>query len=143
MRLNSILAPLTVSMFVLTVAIVVNHIRTHPTAAASTTTDSTSAGSDSLPSAGRSLLTESQSLLVTGVSSRIPETTDFRLLKTVPWEWGEVGRLFRDSGVEMSCQMLEHGADVIQPLVVPVPAAAWLFGSALGLLGLARRRWRS
>ena len=25
--------------------------------------------------------------------------------------------------------------------VIPVPAAAWLFGSALGLLGVARRRF--
>jgi len=30
--------------------------------------------------------------------------------------------------------------DVGFPQVVPVPAAAWLFGGALGLLGLARRR---
>jgi hypothetical protein len=26
--------------------------------------------------------------------------------------------------------------------VVPVPAAVWLFGSALGLLGLMTRRWK-
>jgi hypothetical protein len=31
-------------------------------------------------------------------------------------------------------------SDWIAPGVVPVPAAAWLFGSALGLLGWARRR---
>jgi hypothetical protein len=35
---------------------------------------------------------------------------------------------------------LEHGLDVIPPDVVPVPAAVWLMGSALGLLGGVRRR---
>jgi len=29
---------------------------------------------------------------------------------------------------------------VVDAPVVPVPAAVWLFGSALGLLGVARRR---
>jgi hypothetical protein len=29
---------------------------------------------------------------------------------------------------------------VVQPAIVPVPAAAWLFGSALGLVGVIRRR---
>jgi hypothetical protein len=28
----------------------------------------------------------------------------------------------------------------IGPAVVPVPAAVWLFGSAMGLLGVIRRR---
>jgi len=30
---------------------------------------------------------------------------------------------------------------VLDSTVIPIPAAAWLFGSALGLLGLARRRF--
>lgn len=29
----------------------------------------------------------------------------------------------------------------LSPQVIPIPAAAWLFGSALGLLGVARRRF--
>jgi hypothetical protein len=29
---------------------------------------------------------------------------------------------------------------VINPVVIPVPAAVWLFGSALGLLGWMRRK---
>ena len=31
-------------------------------------------------------------------------------------------------------------ANVVVQSAVPVPAAAWLFGSGLGLLGMARRR---
>ena len=31
--------------------------------------------------------------------------------------------------------------NTLSPQVIPVPAAAWLFGSALGLLGVARRRF--
>jgi hypothetical protein len=37
---------------------------------------------------------------------------------------------------------LEHGLNVIPPPVVPVPAAVWLFGSALAGLGLLRHRAR-
>jgi hypothetical protein len=35
---------------------------------------------------------------------------------------------------------LEHGLDVIPPDVVPVPAAVWLMGSALGALAWVRRQ---
>lgn len=128
MRLNTILAPLTIGMFVLTVVIVVDHIRTHPAAAASSTAVSITADPESEPSASRSLLSGSKSLLVTGVSSRIPEATDYRQLKTVPWESSEVGRLFRDAGVELSCQLLETGADVVQPLLEPTPNLAGPLG---------------
>jgi hypothetical protein len=34
----------------------------------------------------------------------------------------------------------EEGSDWIAPSIVPVPAAFWLFGSALGLLGWMKRR---
>jgi phospholipase/lecithinase/hemolysin len=35
-----------------------------------------------------------------------------------------------------------HGifADVVRSTLIPIPAAAWLFGSALGLLGWVRFR---
>jgi len=128
MRLNKILAPLTIVMFGLTVFIVVDHIRTQSGSDNSEATESSGnlAGSESPP--GRSLLSGSQKLLVTGVSSRIPEAADYRLLKTVPWDHGELGRLFRDAGAELSCQLLDPGANVVQPFVEPVAGVAGPLG---------------
>jgi len=46
----------------------------------------------------------------------------------------------RYSGTGISCGTLQVASLNITGTVVPVPAAAWLFGSALGLLGVARRK---
>ncbi len=43
-------------------------------------------------------------------------------------------------GQNLVCGTLTAANLVVTGTVVPVPAAVWLFGSALGLLGLARRR---
>ncbi|MGI9342886.1 MAG: hypothetical protein ACR2QV_08540 [Gammaproteobacteria bacterium] len=54
----------------------------------------------------------------------------------VPGEGGTVRfAVFSDTGT--TAYMVEG---TILPQVIPVPAAAWLFGSALGLLGWVRRR---
>jgi hypothetical protein len=128
MRLNKILAPLTIVMFGLTVFIVADHIRTRSGDQPLTSTESTGNSEESVSPPGRSLLSGSQKLLVTGVSSRIPEASDYRLLKAVPWEHGELSRLFRDAGAELSCQLLDPGNDVVQPFVEPTSGLAGPLG---------------
>lgn len=108
MKPNFLLVVLTAAMLTLSAAIVVSHL------------DEASEQNDSQVNGGdeRSLL--SSSLLVTGVSSRVPEANDYTLLKTVPWESLEISRLFVDAGAQKSCQLLDPGVDVHQPLLEPV-----------------------
>lgn len=49
---------------------------------------------------------------------------------------GPGGQLILSNGINI----LNAGTNYLTFSVVPVPAAVWLFGSALGLLGVARRR---
>lgn len=50
------------------------------------------------------------------------------------------GTFIKWNGTQLSCGTLSAGALVVTGTVVPVPAAVWLFGSALGLMGIARRK---
>ncbi|HQX52590.1 MAG TPA: hypothetical protein PLR25_21900 [Planctomycetaceae bacterium] len=67
----------------------------------------------------RSLL-DTSSLLMTGVSSNVPQPKDIPVLKAIPWTLDGVGREFRRAGAEMSCNMLPVGLDIVQPLAEPV-----------------------
>jgi hypothetical protein len=119
MKLNTVLAPLTLATFVFAIVTIVNHLRVNGNNSASETEVSPS--SDPSNSAERSVLDESRSILMTGVSSKIPITEDYNLLSKIPWESQEIYRLFRDAGVESSCELLDVGADVIQPLLDVLP----------------------
>lgn len=46
----------------------------------------------------------------------------------------------RYNGTGISCGTLTTGLLSVSGAVIPVPAAVWLFGSALGLMSIARRR---
>jgi hypothetical protein len=47
---------------------------------------------------------------------------------------------YNEAGDTITCGTLQVRKLEITGTVIPVPAAAWLFGSALGLLGVARRK---
>lgn len=129
MKLNAVLAPLTVVMCVITVVTVLNHMnQQRAESSSSSAATTTSSSSPMIPSSERSLLHGTRSLLVTGVSSKIPEADDYRLISTVPWEHKDVSRLFRDAGTEMSCELLETGSSVVQPLVAATPDVAGPLG---------------
>lgn len=50
------------------------------------------------------------------------------------------GTFVKWDGTKLTCGTLSAGALTVSGTVVPVPAAVWLFGSALGLMGIARRK---
>lgn len=59
----------------------------------------------------------------------------------IQFGFNNVSSLYDDSGVYYDNICFDNtGGCPGQPNPVPVPAAVWLFGSALGLLGIARRR---
>lgn len=50
-------------------------------------------------------------------------------------EWGQIG-----SSLDADTDIIEYAR--FSPAVIPIPPAAWLFGSALGILGWVRRQTR-
>jgi hypothetical protein len=83
MRLNYILAPLTIVLLVVKVVNVVSKVQsrqddTEPLSAASSSSELTAEDSNF------SIIAQSTSLLMTGVSSKIPQSEDYALLSTVP-----------------------------------------------------------
>jgi hypothetical protein len=85
-------------------------------------------GQTTLPSSEGSLLSESRSLLVTGITLNIPKADDYLLLNTVPWKLSDVSKSFREASVERSCELLEVGSTVIQPLLNVKPNDAGPLG---------------
>jgi len=126
MKLNSLLIPLTFGAFIFAAATVLNHMRSRMEPAASTT-DSTSS-EEQVPSSERNLISESRSLLVTGVNLKVPRTEDYLLLDKVPWNLAEVSKWYREASLERSCELLEVGADVVQPLLDVQPEMAGPLG---------------
>ena len=49
-------------------------------------------------------------------------------------------QIFIGNGIPLGEVINDEGGELMTFQVVPVPAAVWLFGSALGLLGWVRRR---
>ncbi len=126
MKLNAFLVPFTGLMLAYTGFTVISHFYSRSTTP-SVESESPSTLS-SIPSAERNLISESRSLLVVGVSSKIPITEDYRLLDSVPWELRDVSRHFREAGLESSCELLDVGADLVQPLLDVVPNVAGPLG---------------
>ncbi len=117
MRLNYVLAPLTIVLLVVTIVNIKSHLDKRQVEETETTTDAANVPEADAPDARNpSIISESSSLLIAGVSSKVPTKEDYVLLDSVPWDLRDVNRLFRSAGVERSCQLLESGVDVVQPL---------------------------
>jgi len=84
------------------------------------------------------------------VNPGIPITYDTALIADREWVYRSNGNPFGDSDDIVSTlhtDLLPYvdsgnlGSFLVQPTVVPLPAAAWLFGSALlGLVGIKRKQ---
>ena len=117
MKLNQVLAPFTILMLGYTVFTVVSHLSKERTSPTGNDNGSSTPSATSTSKGVRSLLAESKGLMLTGVSSKIPITEDYKILKEVPWKLNTVQAAYRAAGGEMACALLETGSDVIQPLV--------------------------
>jgi hypothetical protein len=126
MKLNTLLIPVTFGAIIFAAVTVFNHVR-KDMAFTEEAAEPTS-GQTTLPSSERSLLSESRSLLVTGITLNIPKADDYLLLHTVPWKLSDVSKSFREASVERSCELLEVGSTVIQPLLDVKPDVAGPLG---------------
>lgn len=128
MKLNKILVPFTVLMVGYSVFTVVSHLNKERSA--STLLNETSANPTVLnvTSEGRSLLSESKALMLTGVSSKMPIAEDYRIVKEIPWKLNTVQAIYRAAGAENACALLETGTDVIQPLIESTSGTAGPLG---------------
>ena len=127
MKLNAFLISLTVVMVSFTIFTIVTQARKNPDAFGSTANSAgTEPSGSELPE--RSLLAKHRSLILTGVRSQVPEADEYVCLPTVPWDMKSILTLFRDAGVQNSCELLEFGTDIIQPLIEPVADTAGPLG---------------
>ena len=112
MKLNKVLAVFTVLMLGYSVFTVVSTLNVEKKW--STLDNKTSHQSNSTTSSqGRSLLTESKGLMLTGISSRIPIAEDYRILKTIPWTlkeafWKALGGPHDTALGEISAEYRNH-----------------------------------
>jgi hypothetical protein len=88
--------------------------------------------------AGMTLFQDSQNLLFAGFSTAVPFIVD--LPTYGPFDPDALGEYFLFIGFQKKLVPAFAGVVGIDVNVVPVPAAVWLLGSALGVLGWLRRR---
>jgi hypothetical protein len=116
MRLNYLLIPLTIGFIGVTVFNIASHLKDRELTESGAAESQTSIPTPDDISEENSIIAQSTSLLMTGVSSKVPTTEDYTPLSTVPWEIKDINRLFRSAGTVHACQLLEPGIDVVQPL---------------------------
>ena len=129
MQSKFVLAPLTICSFLVTGAVVASHVLLEPAASgtAESKTRVDAAFGDPMSAEG-SVLGMPKTLLMTGVTSTVPDVRTMPVIRAVPWEHQDLGREFRRAGSQLSCSLLEPGIDVIQPLVAPTPGTAGPIG---------------
>ena len=128
MKLNKVLAPFTVLMLGYSVFTVVSTLREEKKWSTEDEDKFIGQAAPATSSEGRSLLKESKGLMLTGISSKIPITEDYRILKAIPWTLSAVQGNYRASSAESACSLLETGTDVIQPLVECLEGSAGPLG---------------
>lgn len=86
---------------------------------------------------------QNSGLLVTGFSAlggSVTTTLDLQLDTWNTYAFDSAWTGLQSVTISVTANEWSPGLDNIEVRVVPLPAAAWLFGASLGLLGLARRR---
>ncbi len=129
MQSRTVLAPLTIFTFIATGVVVASHVLQTPVAPVAAESETLMDGALGDPTnSASSVLAMSKTLLMTGVTSTVPEVRTMPVIRAVPWERQELGREFRQAGSQLSCSLIEPGLEVIQPLIAPTPGAAGPIG---------------
>jgi len=129
MQSRTVLAPLTITTFLVTGVVVATHVMMKPTSPVAKVSESlldTAIGDPA--NSANSVLAMSKTLLMTGVSPTVPEIRTLPVIRTVPWERQELGREFRRAGSQLSCSLIEPALDVIQPLIAPTSGSVGPIG---------------
>ena len=130
MRANRILPVFTIALLVVTAVTVFRHIQeTKRFELLVPDVNSTDGADDSvaLPNTDKEI-ERPRTLLVTGVSSQVPQTRDYRLIKSIPWQLQEVSKWFNDAGPKLSCDILPAGTPSVESLATGEPGVAGPLG---------------
>lgn len=129
MKRNFILPALTIGLLGTTAFMVVDHqSETQREQPADGTQPTGQTSRDASSARTQSLLAKHSAMLMTGVSTRLPVASDFRLISEIPWQRGIVAQAFRAAGPEMSARIIEPGMPVIQPLLPAEPSTVGPLG---------------
>ncbi len=123
MHSQTILAPLTILLLVVTVVSVYSKIQENSATTFSRQDELLAKAASNPEPAARDLSSllngGAGPLLLAGVSPIVPNADDYPVISEVPWDVNQVSSLYRNAGQLLACEVLGPGVPLTQPLAAP------------------------